>query len=96
MSNVLGPTTLVPLSAIAAVFASAFWISGLAKDVQALGAEVTRLKSNQDTIEAEIIQQLKSQAITLQEVQIQAAKSETKLSTLIALIRRMEQEEKNH
>lgn len=94
MQTVFGHKTLVPVSVIGVVFLSAFWIAGLSKDVEAMASEIVRIKSERSSLEAEIVQQLRSQAITLQELQIQYARSDSKMNTLISIIKKLEENEK--
>jgi uncharacterized protein YqfA (UPF0365 family) len=86
MSEVtLTKSTLIPVSFVFIVVSASFWISGLAKDVQASAEEIVRMRSERTSLEAEIIQEMRSQAITMQQLEIKAALLDTKLTLLVQM-----------
>ena len=95
--DIIGPTTLIPLSAVALVFSCAFWLSGLARDTSANAAEIKRVESSINTISAEVIQQMRSQLVTMNQIQLQSASTEAKVSVLLKMAERQNRDDrKNH
>ena len=97
--EIIGPTTLIPLSAVALVFTCAFWLSGLAKDTSANASEIKRVESSINTISAEVIQQMRSQQVTMSQIQLQSASTEAKVSVLLKMAEKERQnkyDRKNH
>jgi hypothetical protein len=78
-------STLIPISAVLIVISATFWVAGLAKDVQASATELVRMRAERTSLEAEIIQEMKSQAITMQQLEIKAALLDSKMNTLIQM-----------
>ena len=81
----LTKSTLIPVSFVCIVVSASFWISGLAKDVQAASNEIARMRSDRGSLEAEIIQEMKNQAITMQQLEIKAALLDSKLTLLLQI-----------
>ena len=81
----LTKSTLIPVSFVFIVVSASFWVSGLSKDVQASASEIARMRGERSSMEAEIIQELKSQAITMKQLEIKAVSLDTKLTFLIKL-----------
>ena len=95
--DIIGPTTLIPLSAVALVFSCAFWLSGLARDTSANASEIKRVESSINTISAEVIQQMRSQLVTMNQIQLQSASTEAKVSVLLKMAERQNRDDrKNH
>lgn len=83
---VLSKSTLIPLSCIGVIVAVSFWLSGMFKDVQAQGSEINRIRSERTSLEAEIIQRMASQNITMNQIQIKTTELDTKLTILLKWI----------
>lgn len=81
--TIVTPETLVPLSCIGIVATCAFWMAGLANDVSTAKETIERMKADRTSIEAEIIQQMASQAATMSEIQAQAAATDAKVTILL-------------
>lgn len=81
----LSKSTLIPVSFVVIVVTASFWISGLSKDVEAHANELQRLGSERSSLEAEIINEMRSQAISIQEIELKTVSLDTKLSLLIQM-----------
>lgn len=69
-------STLVPISLTFAVSAGSFWLASLFKDVEANAADLRKLSSERSSFEAELIQRMNSQEVTIGQV-------ETKITLLL-------------
>lgn len=92
MSHVtISKETLIPVSLVITLGAIIYWAAGIASAVQAQGQELIRIKSERASLEAEIVQQLRSQGIDIQDLRLDSATTKANVALILKLL-----EKKDH
>jgi len=78
----------MPLSLVLTACAFTFWLAGLSKEVESTAQAVTRIHSERSSIEAELMSQLKSTAISINEIERMQAKHNAQIEVVLKMLER--------
>ena len=83
MQMIINRATVVSLSCVGFVAAGAFWISALAKDVQANADQLKYAFTVRQSFEAEMLSNVKDLTKTMGEIQKQSAAVDAKVTIIL-------------
>jgi len=88
ISSIISEKSLMPISLAFTACAFAFWVAGVSKDVESTAHAVTRIQSERSSVEAELLSQLRSASISINEIERMQAVHNSQMSMVLKMLDR--------